>query len=153
MAEARTATRLGDELGDAEIDQLHPALGVEQDILRLDVAMQHAFLVGSIDTTAFADLADDLQGLPRLKRAGPHRLAKIDAVDEFHEQVEEIAGLAEVVDGDDVGVREFGEQLGLALESLGKGRVGREGSGEQFERGKPVELRLPHLVDRRFIPP
>ena len=58
-----------------------------------------------------------------VKPAGLQRLAQVHAVDELHQQVEEAAGLAEVVDGDDVRVAEAGERLGLAVEALGEARV------------------------------
>ena len=52
-----------EDLGDAEVGDLHPALLVEQDVLRLDVAVDDAFVVRELER--LADLRDDRQRLAR----------------------------------------------------------------------------------------
>ena len=50
-----------DQLGQAEVGDLHPALLVQQDVLRLDVAVDDAVVVGVLE--GLADLRHDGQGL------------------------------------------------------------------------------------------
>ena len=52
---------LPEDLGDAEIRDLHPAAFIQQDVLRLDVAVHDALLVRELQR--LADLRHDLQRL------------------------------------------------------------------------------------------
>ena len=65
-----------------------------------------------------ADLGDDRQRLARLELAACQQLPQVHAIDVLHEEVVQAAGLAEVVQGDDVRVIEPGQGAGLAGESL-----------------------------------
>jgi hypothetical protein len=89
-----------DDLGDAEVGDLHAALRIEQDVLRFDVAMQHALRVGELQR--IADGRDDVQRLLRRETARAHGLAQVHAIDVFHDEIAEAAALAEVMHGDDV---------------------------------------------------
>ena len=81
-----TAFRLlADHFGDAEVRDLHPALFVEQDVLRLDVAVDDALLVGVLQR--LANLRHDGQRLVRRNLAGQQQLAQIQAIHKFHQQV------------------------------------------------------------------
>ena len=114
------ATGLAQRPGDAEVGhQRVPA--AEQDVLRLDVAMDDALPVGVGQRVG--DLARDLQrvlhrelGLAR--QAVPQRLA----LDVGHDVVEEAVGLARVVQRQDVGMAQVGRDLDLAQEPLGAER-------------------------------
>ena len=109
------------QLGQAEVGDLHAALAVQQDVLRLDVAVDDALLVGVLQ--GVADLRHDPQRLLRLQVAVAQQLPQVDAVHVLHDEVVEAAGLAEIVDGDDVGMAEPGQGAGLAVEALGEGGV------------------------------
>ena len=135
---------LAEQLGDAEVGDLHPALRVEQDVLRLDVAVQDAFVVGELER--LANLRHEHHRLLRGEPARLHRLAQVYAVHELHQQVEEPAGLAEVMDGDDVRVVQPRQHAGLAVESLGEGGVGGQRLRQELERDEAVQLRLARLV-------
>ncbi len=74
-----------DHLGDAEVGDLHPALFVEQDVFRLDVAVDDALVVGELER--FADLRHDGQRLFRRQFPGLFDLAQVGAIHKFHEQV------------------------------------------------------------------
>lgn len=50
-----------DDLRQAEIRDLHPALAIDQHVLRFDVAMHHALVVGVLQ--GVADLGNDLEHL------------------------------------------------------------------------------------------
>ena len=112
---------LRDEFGDAEVHQLHAALRIEQDVLRLDVAVQHALLVGVLQRVA--NLRHDRERLLRRETARPHRLAQVHAIHKLHEQVEEIPRPPRVMHRDDVRMMQPGEQLPLAGEALREGRI------------------------------
>ena len=133
-----------EQLGDAEIGHFHPALLVEQQVLRLDVAVHHAVVVGVLER--FADRRHDGQRLFRGEPAGRHRLAQVDPVDVLHHQVVEPARLAEIVDGDDVRVVQRGQHPGLRGEPLGEAGVGAAFGGQDLEGHHPAQGLLPGLV-------
>ena len=76
---------LARQLGQAEVGDLHAAALVEQDVFRLDVAVDDAFVVGELQ--GLADLRHDRQRLLRRQLAGLHQLPQIHAVDVLHEEV------------------------------------------------------------------
>ena len=77
------------QLRQAEVGDLHPALLVQQDVLRLDVAVDHAVVVGVLQR--LADLRHDGQGFLGRELAGVQQPAQVHAVDELHEEVVERA--------------------------------------------------------------
>ena len=81
------------------------------------------------------------ESLVRGKAAGLHRLAKVHAVDEFHDEVMEGTSRAEIEDGDDVGMIEASENPGFAVEAFFEGRI-IVVDVENFERNESVELGL-----------
>jgi hypothetical protein len=80
-------------------------------------------------------------------------LAEVGAVDELHEEEVEAAGLTEVVDGDDVGMIEGREGVGLFFEAQGEFRVEGAFGSEEFEGDDPVEGALACLVDDAHAAP
>ena len=113
--------RVANEFRNAEVGDFHAAFGVEQDVLRLDVAMEDAFVVRVLER--LADFGNDGQGLLGGEAARLHGLAEIDAIDKFHQQIKETVRLAKIVDGDNVRMAESRQHSALACEPLGKGRV------------------------------
>ncbi len=77
------------ELGQPEIGDLHPAALIQQDILRLDVAMDHAGIVGVLQ--GVADLRHDRQGLVGSELARIQQTPQTQTVDELHEEVVQAA--------------------------------------------------------------
>src|SRR5947209_8443965 len=77
------------ELRQGEVGDFHPAFLVEQDVLRLDVAVDDAFVVSILESVA--KLRDDLQGFARLQMAALHDMAQVGAVHEFHEEVVKVS--------------------------------------------------------------
>ena len=131
------------QLGDTEISDFHAAPGVEEEILRLDIAVEDALAVGVLE--GLADSGDDFQRLFRGEAFCPHGLAQIHAIDVFHEQEIPAALLAEIVHGDDVRMIQLRERPGLAVEAFGKGRVSGERPGQDLERHIALQFRLPDL--------
>ena len=107
----------------AEVGDLHLALAREQDVLRLDVAVDDAQLAGPLQ--GGGHLPHDAQGQQHFGRPLVRQvLAQVAALDVLQGHVVQAARLAEGVDLDDVGVGGAGDGLGLGLEALQGGGVG-----------------------------
>ena len=119
---------------------------IEQDVLRLDVAVDDAFVVGELER--LADLRDDRQRLLGRQPPGLLDLAQVAAVHEFHHQVMQRARLPEIMHGDDVRMVQAGQGAGFAVEPLGKAGVACCGRRQDLQRHQPVQGRLPGLIDR-----
>ena len=90
-------------------------------------------------TIASASSGASLRRLQQLPQAHP--------IHKLHQQVIKAVGLAEVIDGDDVGMVEPRQRLRLARETLGKARVFLLLAGQDFQRHEAVEPRLARLID------
>jgi len=134
-----------EDLGQPEVGDLHPALGVDEDVLGLDVTMHDTRLVRELQRVA--DVRDHFQRLARLDLAAANQPVQIGTVDVFHQQVVALARTAEVVDRDDRRMAQTGQRAGLAAEALGEVGAGGGGHIEQLERDHPVERFLAGLVD------
>ena len=103
---------------DAEVEDLQrPAIVVDHQVGRLDVAMDHARLVrvGQPRAQAFhhLELAHD-----RNRLAPANQLRERLAADELHRDERPAVEDAELVDRDDVGVRQAAGGAGFTLEAL-----------------------------------
>ena len=104
------------DLGQAEVGDPRLIGGVDEHVLRLQVAMQGATLMGEVDR-----LGDDLDVARRdLRRQRPvlHEGPEVATGHVVHREVMLAVMLADLVDGDDVGVLQVGGGFGLAQESL-----------------------------------
>ena len=138
------------QLGQAEIGDLHSPALVDQDVLGLDVAVDDAFVVSELQ--GVANLRHDRQRLLRRHPAGLNRLPQVHAVDIFHDEEIQPLGLAEIVDGDDVRMAQPGQRAGFAREPLGKRRIVAGFHRQNLDRHQPIEPRLPGFVDRPHAP-
>ncbi len=139
-----------EQLRQAEVGDLHAAAFVEQDVFRLDVAMDHAFIVGELQ--GVADLRDDFERLGRLEIARSQCLPQIDAVDVFHQKVIKAAalamrlmgarpgrqGVAKIENGDDVGMTQLGEAPRLAREAFRESRIAADVGRQDFKGDQAV---------------
>ena len=119
--------------GDAEVGDLHLAVGADQDVGRLDVAVHEPGLVGEVERGGHlaGDLRRLLGGDPAV---GAQDVGERAAVDVLHGDEVGAGVLAPVVDADDVRVAEVGRRLRLAPEALDE--VGVDGElGEQHLDG------------------
>ena len=82
-----------------------------------------------------------------VSRAGLLHLAQGQAIHKFHDEVGQVARLAEFVDGHDVGMVQPGQRAGFAIEALGEIRSGGGLRREDFQRDDPVQGGLAGLVD------
>ena len=95
----------------------------EQQIVRLDVAMDHAALEGVLQSQR--RLADEVAGLVHRQRAVRlHQLGEVGPFDVFHDEQVGAVDLVGVVGADDVRVRQVERRRGSHAESAG-GPLGR----------------------------
>jgi hypothetical protein len=98
---------------EAEVEDPQAPVLADQGVLGLEVAVDEAGLVGGGEAASgLQEHGDDLGPRPRLTQP----LAQGLAAHELHGEEDLVAGLADLVDVDDVRVREPGEGLGLAEE-------------------------------------
>src|SRR5207247_9580472 len=121
-----------ERLVQSEVGDGYTPAAVDEDVLRLQIAMNDALLVRGLQ--AFADLPEDVhrprQGQPAF---AAHHRREVLAVDVLHGQELHAAGLAEVVDAEAVLVRDVAGELNLAFESLQDGRLTGRVEADEFE--------------------
>ena len=115
--------------GEAEVEDFHATVAGDEEVLRLQVAVDDPLLVGGGQRPR--DLRAVVHGLAGRQRAvcelHPQRLA----VEQLGDGVCHAVRSAEVEDGQDLGMRERGHRLGLALEA----RQGIRVQGEVLRAG------------------
>ena len=126
--------------GQAEVGDLDALDAVfEQDVGRLDVAMDQALLVSG--GQAGGDLAADAEDLLQLQRAfAVDFVLERLAVDELHHQVGRLVRVVDGVDRDDVIVMHGRGGRGLAEEALDGGRIGGQLRGHHLDGHDAAEL-------------
>jgi hypothetical protein len=130
--------------GEAEVGDADAAVVADEDVVGLDVAVDEAGPVGRGE--ALASLQDAVEERLPGPRLGAPPLAQVGADDQLHRHEQALVVVADVVDLDDVGVRQAGERLGLALHALlDVGAVG--GLAQQLEGDAAVELIVVGDVD------
>ena len=143
------------ELRDPEVGDLDPVFLVQDQVLRLDVAVDDALAVGVVDRRG--DLAGQADDLLRLEPVagfdeGGHGLA----VHELHGQVGDALLFADVEEGDDVRVGEGAGDPGLVVEAVDEGPVlralSRRVEPDGLDGEIPLDERVIGLVDRAHRP-
>ena len=134
-------------LDDAEIRQIGLAVGIEEDIRRFDVAMDHASPVSFVQRGR--DPASHSDALRHGQRGLGQLLAKRTARHEAHDQVGLSLFLSNVIDRDDRRMLEARDGLGLALEPGAEFRIVKEIFGEDFEGDLSVEDGVAGSEDHR----
>ena len=124
----------GEDLGDAEVGQLEDAIVADEDVRRLEIAMDDAVIVDMLEGRA--DLEGDVDGVaPRELAAHVDEVVEPASLDELHGVPVMPVLVAGVVELDDVRMRELGERLDLAFEALEEAGVLGEIGGEDLEGG------------------
>lgn len=141
----RGLLRLIENPGDSEIGDLDLAVGIEQQILGLDVTVDDSTVVGILER--LADRGHHGEGFLGRESVRLERLSQIDSLHEFHDEVEELFRLAEVMHRDDVGMTESGERLRLAGEAVGETGLGFAVGSKELERDDAVEQSLAGAID------
>ncbi len=134
------------ELGDAEVDDLHPSVGSHHDVARLHVAVDDPLLMGAGE--AGGDLLGDPHRLDQGERPALDPVAQRLPLAQGHgDEQRAVAGLVDLVDRADGRVVERRRRPGLADEALLALPGGAALAGEELERHRPVEPEIDRLVD------
>ena len=146
---AEDRSRLGqldvapDPLRQAEVGHIGLALGVEQDVRGLQVPVQHSALVGVMHRASHG--ADQSGRAPACVTNAyfplptSHQLGKTRAIDQLHRQITVPIVLADVIDGDDVGMVEVASGLRFILEPLERIARGMPAAQDHLQGHEPVE--------------
>ncbi len=102
--------------GDAKIGYFYPPIRGDQDVLRLDVAVDETSLVRRADGGTDLD-GNGQSALDGERSAFEDQLLEIAALDVLHDDVMTVAILANVVDADNVRMVQVGRRLGFAVET------------------------------------
>jgi hypothetical protein len=137
--------RLVDLLGESEVEDLHVAGPRDEHVLRLQVAVDDALLVGGGE--AGRDLERVADRLVLRKRAAAQAPAQRVALEELGDGVDASVLAAEVVDREDVRMREGRDGERLALEARQRLGVVRHLRGENLDRDVALQLGIPRSVD------
>jgi hypothetical protein len=144
----RDPALLLEEPRDAEVGHLRGAELVEQDVLRLHVAVHDA--VGVRVREAARRLADEPERiLDRQRPAGRQVLLQVRPADELEDDVLAVLHLAAVDHRDEVRVRELRDRPRLAAEARDVLRVVRERLVQHLERDVALEDAVVRAVDAR----
>ena len=124
---------------DAEVRDLDDALGVDDDVVRLDVAVHHAV------TVRVPQRGEDLPGVRdrdrhRAEAARADELLERPALDVLHDDEVGALGLAAIEDRDDVRMRQAGGVGRLATEALDELLVVRVAPVQHLHRDAAAEL-------------
>ena len=136
---------------DAEVGHTTLTVRREQDVVRLDVPMDDALLVGGLQGIAHLEHHIDRHARGhRAKLALP--VDQIAAFNDLHHDEHQRAVLADIVDAHDVRVLQHRHRLGFGLESRSKLRLGRVGWREHLHRAPHAEALVPPAVNRGHPP-
>ncbi len=136
---------------DAEVGHLRAAVLVDQHVLRLDVAVHDALVVGGLQRAGDLDRVGERLGHVEPAQAADARLERL-AGDVLEHDERRATILADVDHLHDVRVVELGDGARLAPEPLELGGVAGHGPQHRLDRNGALE----HLVERRqtvLIPP
>jgi hypothetical protein len=133
--------------GDAEVRHHRAArLAVEQDVVGLDVTVDDTAKVRVGERVG--DFGEDaphfIEWLARLAREVRREVA---ASDERHDEPGDPFALADIVDGNDVRVRQLRGHLRLAREAGADGGIVRELGWQHLDRDGPIQAEVPGAVD------
>ena len=110
------AGRALQHLRDAEVGEGEAVVPADQDVRRLDVAVEDPRLVRGVERVA--QLADPGDGLREGDRRADHPVAERSPFEVRHHEVRQALFVAVVVDREDVRVVERGDEPGLVVEAL-----------------------------------
>ena len=139
---------LRDGARDAEVGELDDVVFGDEDVGRLDIAMEQTLAV------CVGEAACDLRRVVDRDRLGEAAVSRDDlgerrAVDQFHHDEVRIVLVADVEGVDDVGMRELCGRFGLLVEAANELVVGGVLFAQHFDRDAPAQQDIGAAVDRR----
>ena len=145
--------------GEAEVGEVRLAGGIDDDVGRLDVAVQHAAPVRVVHGAnnlahqpdggglVLAQAGLLAEGGGRAKSFRADELVQPSALDEFHAEERASLMFADVVNGDDVRVPQTAGGFRLDLDAVGDAGKSRRVGAEHLEGDDPFHGSLPRLVN------
>jgi hypothetical protein len=129
----------------AEVDDARPAVARDDDVLGLEVEVEHAVAVRLADR--LRDRQGGAQGLAELEPALDEPLPQGLSLEVLEREVRAAAVLAGAVDGDDVGVAERGGRARLVEEARDRAAARRCLAAHELEGHAPPEREVAREVD------
>jgi hypothetical protein len=114
-------------------------------IVRLQIAVNDPFLVRGGET--LRDLPCDVDRLAHRERTIGETFTQRLALEQLHHRVDGGALSAEIVNGEDMRVRQGRHRLGLTLEARQRGRIGSECGRQDLDRHVAIEFGVVRAVD------
>jgi len=146
LGSSQRRPRLAQASSQAEVGQVHMLALVQQDVRGLDVSVHKAARVSRIECVC--DLGDKQKSPARLHGTlVAQETLQIPTLDQAHDDEELALGLANVVDGDDVGVLERSRELGLLQEALAEALIRHQLRREQLESNVALQARVVGAID------
>ena len=105
-----------DHPGNAEIHDAQPTIRRHQDVFRFQIAVTHQRGVGGLKRAG--DRQRHAHGLARMHHLAAQAIAQRATFDVFKREVHRAVPATDVVDGDDVGVRQARRQPGFRLKRI-----------------------------------
>ncbi len=131
-------------LGKPEVEDLHPLVPCDEDVVGLQVPMDDALLVRRRE--AERDLHAVLPRPTRGQRARQERLAQRLALEELRDRVGHRPFVPEIMNREDVGMRQRRDRLRLAPEPRERVRILREALRQHLDRHGPLQPRIPRPI-------
>ncbi len=132
-------------LGQAEIRHVGPAVRIEQDVRRLQIAVQNAPLVRIMHRPRHG--RQQPPGRPEVRRKARPVGGQAAVFEQLHAEVELTLVFADFVDRHDVRVVQVGDHFGLIAKALDLGRLGPATGPDHLQSDPPMEAALPRLVN------
>jgi hypothetical protein len=134
------------QLGEAEIQNFQLAGAGDENIFRLQVAVDDALVVGG--SQAVCQVDSEFDGFAGRHSGRGNAFAQGFAFEEFRDDVVNPVGGADVVDGNDVGMIEGGDGAGFLFEAAQAIGIVGEGGGQNFQGDVAQEAGVAGAVDR-----
>ncbi len=134
-----------DSLGQAEVGHMRLVVLVQEDVGRLQVAVQYPALMGVMERGG-GDRDDPGRGAGVSGEFG-EPLVEACTSDQLHAEIRQPLDLADLVDRDDLGMIQLRNRLRLVLEPQQLGFGGKSARLDDLERNFPVKRNLAGLVD------
>src|SRR5712692_3466944 len=133
-------------MGDAKVHHHNAALRLDQNVVRFQVAVHHAFGVCRLQSPA--DLVDDLDFFfERERRAIVQKRVEVAALHEFHGDEFDALRFAKIENADDIAVGDLARKDQFLLEALKYFRLPGQFRTDYFNRHHAVELAVTSLVN------
>ena len=145
LTRPREAADRAGVLREAEVRQVDVVLGGDEDVRRLDVAMDQFPLVSGVQGAR--DLGDEMGSTLGLERAAIDRVAQVRPLHPAHRDEQDPVLLAGLVDRDHIRVIDRSGDHPFAPEPLAKRGVPRQRRRYELQRHRTREAKLARAVD------